>query len=216
MHRYLCIIMLALWVVPLKANDSITTRNKHIHLLISAKPLVKAFLGNDSMQNFFYSRTQFELQYQYRRFVVGFGYNGGHKYSMNYVNGLPIEVNSKTESLSPFASIMAYDQKRWKCFVGAAYIRNYEDRVHQTYSKIETITKSVATIEEGINMFVRVNYSFSKHFSLEMEGAFYSTKARTEHEEDYPLTPSMNSFKSYYNNYRTYAIPANLYLKCSF
>ncbi len=198
-----------------KSGDSLK-RKQGFHVLASIKPMVKWMSRKDSMENFFYSKVQFELQYNYKGHNLGIGIDGNRRKFSDDVNGLPTETDDLKVSLAPYYSYRFYSNKRWKYFMGVGYIYNYEDRLNKVISKIEVTTKSYALIEEGADVFFRVNYRLNRHLSLELESAFYFTRTRTEYKEDYPLTPSMNAYKSYYQSNRTYAFPSNVFIKFSF
>jgi len=219
MHRaFLIFLCLSIYISDAGSVNYVrdSTAGKGFHLLSSFKPLLKSLGSKDSSEHFLYSRVQFELQYHYKRHMLGIGGDAAQKTRTNYVNGLPNEVKVTKYAYSPFYSYMVYAEKRWKCYVGIAYIYNYEQTFNTLRSNIEVIAKQSRSIEEGSDLFFRVNYRLNRRFSLEMETAFYYTRARVEYEEIYALTPLLNTYKIHFQNNRTYAFPSNVFLKYSF
>lgn len=195
-------------------NDTLTKQHG-FNVLLSFKPILNALSAKDSTPNYMYSHNQLELQYRYKRHYIGLGLNYNSKKTADDVNGLPREITKKNFSFAPYYSYMFYKSKKWKFFGGAGYYKNTISETNEVISSIEVVTKSTKAIEEGFNGFLRINYKINKKLSLEFETAFYRSRERVSKESVYTLTPALYSNKTTYNDYRTYAFPANLWLKVS-
>jgi hypothetical protein len=189
---------------------------KGLSILLSARPVINWLSKKDSADNFMYSNVQLEAQYFYQRHMLGLGIGGYHQRYLTPVNGLPNTDETTRFSFAPFYSYRLGDFKRWKFYSGLAYVYNYDQRLLIRQSNIENTSKSKTTITEGMGLFLRVNYKFNRHFSMEMECSFYNTRMRQDVVETYPLTPSMSSLKSNYLVTQTFSLPSNLFFKYTF
>lgn len=216
-QKYCLLLVLAAGsFFSLSANTDSCSRSNGFHVLLSFKPLLNAMSAKDSSAHYMYSHNQIEVQYNYGRHQLGFGFDAGSKKSSTSVNNLPKQIKNTFISIAPSYSFRLYQEKKWKIFFGAGYFKNTIKQSSDLISQIEVITETTNQVEEGLDMFFRFNFALSKHFSLETEVAAYRSRERIEYSETYSLTPSLASSKTEYRDYRTYAFPANIWLKYSF
>lgn len=185
-------------------------------ILISAIPVFNMIDRNDSIDNFMYSHSRIEVQYRRNRHALGLGLNGSHKRWGSDINGLPAETSKGVFAFNPYYSYILCSKGPWQLLGGIGYIRNQSVEHYSIRSNIEVVEKETSNIEEGMNIFFRLNYRLGRHLSLELETAFYATRLRMDYSETYSLTPSMQVTKSSWLNTQTYALPSNLFLKYTF
>lgn len=199
------------------SSDSNTRSNKlSLSVLASLKPVVNWLGSKDSISNFMYSNNLVEVQAHLKRHTLGVGFNLNKTSKSRFINGLNTEDKYRQLSFFPNYSYCVKMHKKWKANLGFGYVYNSFIDKRTIYSKIENIVKTQANIEEGTSLFLRVNYAFNTHLSLEMETAIYATRWRFDYFEEYSLTPSMYVEISEYMDVRTFAIPSNISLKWTF
>lgn len=193
-----------------------SARKSSISILASAIPVFNMIDRNDSIENFMYSHSRIEVQYRNKRHMLGVGLNGSHRKNGTYINGLPSETNKTTYAFNPYYSYNFRSKGRWQLWGGIGYIRNQSVERNSIRSNIELVQKETSHIEEGSDIFLRLNYRLSKYLSLELETAVYITRLRMDYSETYSLTPSMQVTESSWTNAQTYSLPSNLFLKYTF
>lgn len=193
-----------------------SSRKGRLSILASAIPIFNMLDKNDSIDNFMYSHSRIELQYRCKKHMLGLGLNGYHRRYGTYVNGLPSETNKGVYAFNPYYSFNFRSKGAWQLWGGIGYIRNQSVERNSVRSNIELVEKETSNIEEGSDIFLRLNYRLGRHLSLELETAIYITRLRMDYSETYSLTPSMQVLKSTWVNTQTYALPSNLFLKYTF
>lgn len=186
------------------------------HILMSAKPVLNALSAKDSVSNFMYSHNQLEFQISYKKHRIGFGVDAGFTKSSDKVNNTPRNYEKQHLSLSPNYSYRFYNANKWSAFVGVGYFINTIETKSEVISQFETVGNKVTQTEKGENLFLRVNYQFSKRISIELETAMYYSSELITSEKYFSLTPAMNATSSINRDFRTYAFPSNIWLKYSF
>lgn len=191
-------------------------RQHPISVLVSAIPVFNMLDRNDSIDNFMYSHSRIEIQYQCKRHMLGVGLNGYHRRYGTHINGLPSETSKSVYAFNPYYSYRLRSKGAWQLWGGIGYIRNQSVERNSIRSNIELVEKETSNIEEGSEIFLRLNYRLGKHLGLELETAVYITRLRMDYKETYSLTPSMQVLNSSWVNTQTYALPSNLFLKYTF
>lgn len=186
------------------------------HVLMSAKPILNALSAKDSVSNFMYSHNQLEFQLSYKKHRIGFGIDAGYSKSTDKINNTPRNNEKQHLSLSPNYAYRFYKANKWSAFVGIGYFVNTIETTSEVVSQFETVGASTKQIEKGENLFLRVNYQFSRRISMELETAFYYSSEALTTEKYFSLTPAMNTSNTTNRDFRTYAFPSNIWLKYSF
>lgn len=197
------------------ASSDSTKRNFGINLLLSAKPFFNSLSAKDSTRNYMYSKSQFEIQFRYKRHFIGLGWNGDRKKMNNTVNNLPKNSYVNTINLSPAYGFNVYTYKRWSLFTGAGYIYNKMESGSDIISDIEIVSEFERKLETGYFGFCRFNFRLAKKFSIEFELAAYTTTEKHTLEKTFSLTPDMNVKKETEFKSQTYAFPSNISFKFS-
>lgn len=185
-------------------------------VLFSLKPILIGLSGSDSMQNSLYSHNTVEFQYNHNKHRVSLGLDANRKMTLDNVNGAHREILNKRIAFSPSYSYNLYNKSRFNVYGGLGYIYNSKATVSELQSGIEKITQTTSSIEEGMNVFLRLNYRLNKRFSVEFEMAYYHTRERWNQKTEYSLINALNTNEDRYYRNDTYALPANVWLKYSF
>lgn len=186
------------------------------HILMSAKPVLNALSAKDSVSNFMYSHNQLEFQISYRKHRIGFGIDAGYSKNTDKINNTTRVNEKQFVSLAPNYSYRFYKAKKWSAFVGVGYFVNTIKTQSEVVSQFETVGNKVTQTEKGENLFMRVNYQFSRRISMELETALYYSSETIDSERYFSLTPAMNTTSTTERDFRTYAFPSNIWLKYSF
>ncbi len=217
MKKIICLLLVTLAAGSFFASAANRDSSKlKFHVLLSSRPLINALSARDSAKNFMYSHNQIEVQISYKKHQIGIGFDAAYTKSTDLINNLPRAFTTQSTFFSPHYAYKFYQQKKWSAFVGIGYYVNTIDSKVTVTSPIEVVTNQATQIEEGSNLFLRANYKFTRRFSVEFETAFYRSRERIEEIKDYSLTPALSSAKFTYRDFRTYALPSNIWLKYSF
>lgn len=203
-------------VSSLKAEvkDSGMAKPIGLRLLGSFNPLIQTqFKNTPSLA--LYSKAYYELQYSRNKHCIGIGYFKNQPATVNYINNIKITKDILTQSFSASYTYKVFDKFKIDMYAGLNYCFYQVDSLNIAYSSKENQTERGLRTIKSYSAVFRTTYNFNRFIGLTLETPISFIKVDYQYNKEYPLTPSLNSYRSEKFNTKRIIIPSNIYLRIS-